>query len=297
MPAWPTKQRDIHNHHMDSTRWDDFPFRDDDIIIGTWAKSGTTWMQQIIGLLVTGGEFPELAFGASPWLDLRIIPKDEVFAQLQAQTHRRFIKTHLPVDALVFSPKAKYIYIGRDVRDVIWSMYNHHVNFTPQAYDMFNNTPGRVGPPLEPPGCDVVTYYHRFLDEDVPWFWPFWPNVQSWWDIRNLPNVLLVHFNNLRADTQGEIARIAKFLDIQVDPATWPKLLHYCSLDYMKQQAAKSEMMDAVFHGGGATFINKGTNGRWKDVLSPEEVRKADLSAAQHLSPDCAHWLKTGELP
>ncbi len=31
-------------------------------------------------------------------------------------------KTHLPVDALVFSPEAKYLYIGRDGRDVIWSM-------------------------------------------------------------------------------------------------------------------------------------------------------------------------------
>ena len=167
MPVWPAKQRDIHNHHMDSTRWNGFPFRDDDIIIGTWAKSGTTWMQQIVGLLVTGGEFPELAFGASPWLDLRIRPLDEVQAQLQAQQHRRFIKTHLPVDALVFSPKARYIYIGRDVRDVIWSMYHHHVNFTPQAYEMFNSIPGRVGPPLVPPDCDVVTYYHRFMDEDI----------------------------------------------------------------------------------------------------------------------------------
>ena len=47
---------------------------------------------------------------------------------VEAQTHRRFLKTHLPVDALVFSEKAKYIYIGRDGRDVVWSLYNHHAN-------------------------------------------------------------------------------------------------------------------------------------------------------------------------
>ena len=293
--AWPQKQRDIHNHHMDSTRWDDFRFRDDDIVIGTWAKSGTTWMQQIVGLLVTGGAMHDLAFGASPWLDLRVMPKEEVFAQLEAQTHRRFIKTHLPVDALVFSPKAKYLYIGRDVRDVIWSMYHHHINFTPAAYAMFNETPGRVGPPLLPPDCDIVSYYHQFLDHDVPWFWPFWPNVQSWWNIRHLPNVRLVHFNNLRANPQAEIASIADFLGIDVAADKWTDILHYSSLDYMKQQAAKLEMMDAVFQGGGATFINKGTNGRWRDVLSDAEVCKADEVAARNLTPDCAHWLKTGE--
>ena len=131
--SWPQKQRDIHNHHMDSTRWNQFRFRDDDIVIGTWAKSGTTWMQQIVGLLVSGGTMTDLAFGTSPWLDLRVMPAAEMHEQLEAQTQRRYVKTHLPVDALVFSPKAKYLYVGRDVRDVIWSMYNHHLNFTPQA--------------------------------------------------------------------------------------------------------------------------------------------------------------------
>lgn len=297
MPAWPKKIREIHNHHMDSTRWDDFRFRDDDIVIGTWAKSGTTWMQQIVGQLISKGYDTDFAFMVSPWVDLRVAPKDAIFKQLEAQQHRRFIKTHLPVDALVFSPKAKYIYIARDTRDVIWSMHHHHVNFTPQAYEMFNTTPGRVGPPLLPPNPDIRAYYHEFLDTDAGMFWPFWSNVQSWWDIRRLPNVLLVHFNNLRANTRGEISRIADFIGTSVDEAAWPRILKHCSLDYMKQQAAKIEMMDMVFKGGGSTFVNKGTNGRWREVLSPAEVQKADDIAGRNLTPDCAHWLKMGELP
>ncbi len=55
----------------------------------------------------------------SPWLDLRVPPKDVRLQAVEAQTHRRFLKTHLPVDALVFSPRAQYIYIGRDGRDVV----------------------------------------------------------------------------------------------------------------------------------------------------------------------------------
>lgn len=55
------------------------------------------------------------------------------------------------MDALVFSPKAKYVYIGRDGRDVVWSLYSHHANANDTWYRALNDTPGRVGPPIERP--------------------------------------------------------------------------------------------------------------------------------------------------
>ncbi len=149
--AWPRKTREMHNHHMDSTVWNDFRFRPDDIVIATYAKSGTTWVQQIVGQLVFGGregvDVPEL----SPWVDLRVPPKEMKLAGLEAQENRRFVKTHLPVDALVFSPEARYLYIGRDGRDVVWSLYNHHVCANEHWYQALNDTPGRVGPPIPKP--------------------------------------------------------------------------------------------------------------------------------------------------
>ena len=120
--AWPVKTRELQNNHMDSTFWNDFVFRDDDIIIGTWAKAGTTWVQQILSQLIFNGEEGLPVADMSPWIDLRIPPKEVKMPEVEAQTHRRFIKTHLPVDALIFSPKAKYIYIARDGRDVVWSL-------------------------------------------------------------------------------------------------------------------------------------------------------------------------------
>lgn len=161
--SWPRKTREFHNHHFDSTIWNDFQFRDDDIVIATWGKSGTTWMQQIIAQMMLGPN-PDLEVAEmSPWLDLRIPPKAVKLPHVEAQTHRRFLKTHLPADALVFCPRAKYLYIGRDGRDVVWSMYNHHVTANEQWYEVLNNTPGRVGPPIEPPPDDIRQYWSEWL--------------------------------------------------------------------------------------------------------------------------------------
>jgi aryl sulfotransferase len=178
---WPKKQRELHNHHFDSTIWNDFEFRDDDIVIGTYAKSGTTWTQQIVGQLLFNGAEDVSVAELSPWLDLRVPPKEVKLAAVEAQTHRRFVKTHLPVDALVMSPQAKYIYIGRDGRDVIFSLYNHHANATEDWYRAINDSPGRVGPPVPRAPDDIRQYYREWLKGDGYPFWPFFAHVKSWW--------------------------------------------------------------------------------------------------------------------
>lgn len=294
--VWPQKTREMHNHHFDSTVWNDFKFRDDDIIIATYAKAGTTWMQQIIAqLLFNGAEGLEVA-EMSPWLDLRVPPKHVKMPAVEAQQHRRFMKTHLPVDALVFSPKAKYIYIARDGRDILWSMYNHHSTANEKWYGALNDTPGRVGPPIERPVESIKQYYHEWLDKDGHPFWPFWENVRSWWEIRDLPNVLLVHFANLKRDMPGEIRRIAEFLEIPVDESKWGDILVHCSFDYMKAHATASVPLGGIFWDGGAqSFIHKGVNGRWRDVLSKEESEKYERMAREELGEAAAHWLATGE--
>jgi aryl sulfotransferase len=295
-PAWPVKTREFLNHHFDSTAWNSFPFRDDDIIISTYAKSGTTWVQQIVSQLIFDGEAGLEVAEMSPWVDLRVPPKEVKLPAIEAQTHRRFLKTHLPVDALVFSPKAKYLFIGRDGRDVVWSMYNHHASANQTWYDMLNNTPGRIGPPIERPVSDVHRYFREWLEGDgYPW-WSFWENVRSWWEIRRLPNVLMVHFADLKRDMPAEIRRIAAFLDIAINEASWPLILEHCSFEYMKANATKSVPLGGLFWDGGAqTFIHQGTNGRWRDTLTPDDIRRYEATAIERLGPECAHWLATGE--
>jgi aryl sulfotransferase len=292
----PTKTRELHNHHFDSTAWNDLRFRDDDIVIATYAKAGTTWTQQIVAQLLFGGD-PDLAVAEmSPWIDLRVPPKAVKLPLVEAQTHRRFLKTHLPVDALRFSPAAKYLYIGRDGRDVVWSLYNHHANANQSWYDALNDTPGRVGPPIERPPTDVRRYWHDWMDRDGHPFWPFWENVRSWWAIRDLPNVRLVHFADLKRDLPGQMRRIAAFLEIPIDESRWDAIVEHCSFEWMKRNAIKTVPLGGAFWDAGAqVFINKGVNGRWRDVLTAVESAEYEARAAAELGAECAAWLAAGD--
>ncbi|MFZ3033741.1 MAG: sulfotransferase domain-containing protein [Parvibaculum sp.] len=293
---WPQKSREMHSNHFDSTIWNEFAFRPDDIVIATYAKSGTTWMQQIISQLIFNGATDLQVAEMSPWLDLRVPPKEVKLGELESQTHRRFIKTHLPVDALVFSPDVKYLYIGRDGRDVVWSLYNHHVNANGLWYEALNDTPGLVGPPMPRPTDSILQYFDDWLEKDGYPFWPFWENIRSWWAIRELPNVHFVHFAQLKKDMPGEIRKMAAFLGIAIDESAWAEILEHCSFDYMKKNASATVPLGGAFWEGGAqTFVNKGTNGRWQGVLSEKAIEAYEKKALNELGADCARWLATGE--
>lgn len=294
--AWPQKTRELHNHHFDSTIWNDLQFRDDDIVIATYAKSGTTWLQQIVSQLLFNGQEGLPVAEMSPWLDLRVPPKAIKLPEVEAQKHRRFLKTHLPVDALVFSRNAKYIYIGRDGRDVVWSMYNHHANANATWYEALNETPGRIGPPIEPPPDSIIEYFRDWLKNNGHPFWPFWENIRSWWQIRELPNVKLVHFTDLKSDMPGEMRQIADFLDIPMQEENWDDIVHHCTFDYMKANATPSVPLGGAFWDGGAeTFVHKGTNGRWRDLLPKAECSAYEQQAVEELGSDCARWLAFGK--
>ncbi len=292
---WPEKTRELHSHHFDSTIWNDIAFRDDDVVIATYAKSGTTWMQQIVAQLLFDADPGVAVAEMSPWVDLRVPPKAVKLPLLEAQTHRRFMKTHLPVDALRFAPQAKYLYVGRDGRDVVWSMYNHHVNANQSWYDALNDTPGRVGPPIGPPPADIRQYWREWFDRDGHPFWPFWENVRSWWAIRDLPNVKFVHFADLKKDMAGEIRGIADFLGIDIDEARWDDILTHCSFEWMKKNATKTVPLGGAFWDAGAeVFINKGVNGRWTESLTPAEAAAYEERSRAELGDACARWLAVG---
>jgi aryl sulfotransferase len=293
--AWPTKQRELTKWVIDSRAWNDFVMRDDDIVICTWSKSGTTWTQQIVGQLIFSGK-PGLYHGPdrSPWPDFRLRPGQTVIAD--AQTHRRFLKTHLAIDALPYSRTAKYIYIGRDGRDVFWSWYNHWSSFKPEVLARISGFyPDQ--PPVTYPREDMRLAFLEWLDTDAHPSWPFWSHVQGWFDARRCPNLRLLHFANLKADLEGEVRKLAGFLEIEVPEHAWPDIIKHSSFDYVRSLATADPEQAPFLRGGGSTFINKGTNGRWRDVLTADDIVRYEAEAAKNLTPDAARWLATGELP
>jgi aryl sulfotransferase len=279
------------NFIMDSTHWDDFVFRDGDIIIATYAKSGTTWMQQIVSQLVfDGAEGIEVA-ALSPWYDFRL-QGAETFDRIKAQTHRRFLKTHLPASAMPISSQAKYIYIGRDGRDTAWSFFNHQSNFSAERLRAINDGPGRVGPAMERGADNVHQFYREWMAKDGYPAWSFWQNVRGWWALRDLPNVKLVNFGALKADLAGEVRSIADFLGSVPTESTLAKIVEHCSFDYMRQHGAEIVPGNGIsWQGGTDTFLNKGTNGRWREVLSAQEISDYEAKALAELGPECAAWL------
>ena len=159
-----------------------------------------------------------------------------------------------------------------------------------------NETPGLVGPPIGPPPSSVRQYFLDWMDRDGHPFWPFWENVASWWAIRDLPNVMLLHFNELKADMPAQIRRIARFLEIPIDETRFPLIVEHCSFDYMKRNGQKSVPAGGIFWDGGASsFIHKGVNGRWRDVLTADDCARYEQTAREHLGEACARWLATGE--
>jgi aryl sulfotransferase len=97
MPQAPQKTRELMNHHMDSTIWNQFAFRPDDIIVATYAKSGTTWIQQIVGQLVFQGDPAVPVHAISPWVDLRVPPAPQKLEMLEAQAHRHTGASSRPI--------------------------------------------------------------------------------------------------------------------------------------------------------------------------------------------------------
>lgn len=288
---------------VDSDRWNDFKVRDDDIVITTSYKAGTTWMQGICSALVFQAPQPPVPQDElSPWLDANFGPIDEVLGMLEGLQNRRYIKTHLPLDGIKFFDEIKYIFVGRDGKDVWMSMWNHWHNMSPEVIDGLNNAPGRQGPPLVHPVDNMGPAFDEWLTRGTfDWEnngYPFWSHLyhaKSWWDYRHLPNILFVHFEDLLQDTDTEMRRISEYLDIPVNEEIWPSLLQGISFNSMKSNAAT--MAPGGTQGiwkDTSNFFHKGTNKRWQGVLTEEQVAAYDALARRELGEELAQWLEFG---
>ena len=275
---------------FDNRRWDGFTHRPDDIFVCTPPKCGTTWMQTIVAsLLWPAGRAPAPVMVLSPWLEAEFNDWNEIRARLDAQTHRRFIKTHTPADGIPFFPDARYVFVGRDGRDAFMSVCHHYEAFRSDVRDSLNARALADGvPPMPEWNGDFHGFFRVWLEQAA-----LLHHVATFWARRKDPNLLFVHYADLKADLAGEMRRIAAFLELDPPESLWPAVVDRCTFDAMR---ARSDEIGSFwnFEGGAKSFLFKGTNGRWRDVLDPSEVAAYGRRAAEILPPDAAEWLERG---
>ncbi len=304
----PTRR--YHTAIMNSRHWDGFEMRPDDIVIATYPKCGTTWTQRIVDLLVFQNTDTRPIMDTSVWLDSRIFaPHEENLVTLGDQDHRRFIKSHLPLDSLPIYEGVKYVHVARDGRDAFLSWHNHVRGFTPETrmkvgmIAMTDPELPKMGPPPETPEDPQLMYQGWIAQaEAAPQVGPgqelsYFDFEMTYWRERHRKNLLMVHYADMKADLEGEMRRISEFLEIDTPPAVLRELAAAAQFEAMKAQGpALLPHIGEHFDKGSERFLNRGVNGRWRDVLNADDLARYAAVVKRKLSPACAEWLEKGRL-
>jgi hypothetical protein len=291
----------------DSARWDGFAIRPGDIVISTPSKCGTTWTQMLCALLIFGGPtFPAPLEKMSPWLDMCTRPLAEVTTDLAAQTHRRFIKTHTPLDGLPLHPDVTYLVVGRDPRDVAIS-FEHHVanvdfeHFLQLRAAAIGNADLAEFPEDPAPSEDPAERFRIFVTDDAPGgggpptLASMLQHLDTAWQRRGDPNVFLFHYADLKADLAGELLRLAGVLGIASSPDRARELAAEASLARMRERAA--EVAPTASQGTWKdvrAFFRSGGTGEWRERVSASDLAAYEARVAQLVSPELAAWVHGG---
>lgn len=292
----------------DNARWEGFAFRPGDIVISAPSKSGTTWTQLLCALVVFDGpNLPAPLSDVSPWLDMKTAPIDDVRADLERQTHRRFIKTHTPVDGLPSDDRVTYLCIGRDPRDAAVSMVHHQQNMDRARLHELLAAAGHpserpVPPPVPAPtGDDLRDRLRLWMDqqsgpgEAAETLEAILRHLDLAWRVRDRSNVALFHFGDYLANLPGELARLAEVLDLSVPERRIEELAAEASIDRARGRAAEV----APYGTQGlwrdpARFFRSGGSGEWRSVFTADDDRHYRERVAQLVDPELAEWAHHG---
>ena len=276
----------------DTNRWDLFQARENDIFVCTPPKCGTTWTQAICAFLILDTNRLEGNLGEiSPWIDNKRMPIDVRLGILEAQTHRRFIKTHTPLDGIPYFENSVYLMVYRDPRDAYFSLRNHRFNmFDPPNFD----SPQLAANPRDGFRAWLQAPFEPGTGEQGS-LEAFVYHFQSFWQFRHLPNFHFFHYSDMKKDLSAAIQRIADILQIPISTKRLEELCQAASFAEMKKNAS------SFLPGSGVpvfkneeSFFSSGKNKQWEDVLTPEDIQDYNRRINQLLSPAEAAWLENG---
>jgi hypothetical protein len=280
----------------DSARWAGFRFREGDIVISTRSKSGTTWMQMICALLIfQRPDLPAPLGRLSPWLDWLIAPRDEVYARLDAQRHRRFIKTHTPLDGIPLDARATYVVTARHPLDMAVSLYHHSANIDRA---MLRRLTGQPEPAAEPaPRPSPREWVLRWIGavvaprDELDSLPGVMLHLTDAWARRAWRGVVLVHYDDLSADLEGEMRRLAALLGIAVPERTWPALVAAATFGRMRARADLLVPAPPGILVDNAAFFRRGSSGSGRELLTGGELARYHAYTAQMAPAELLSWL------
>lgn len=301
-----TLPRHIHSYKTpiyESDRWGDFSHRAGDILVCTPPKCGTTWTQMICALLVhQTPELPEPLTRLSRWIERVTQPIEEVNAELSAQPFRRVLKSHTPLDGLPYFDDVSYVICGRDPRDAFLSMMDHLHNLSD---DSVADARRRMGMP-EGSGFPFPTDPNALFPiwmttPEQPWTedgLPFGSSThffKTYWAHRRLPNVLFLHYADMKANLGDEMRRLSAFLGISVNEAVWPELVEAASFASMRGNAdADAPGAHLGEWRSNTDFFRRSRLGQWREALSAENQDLYESLSRQRMDPAMKRWLEGG---
>jgi hypothetical protein len=282
-PARPAGDRVMYRSLMsDNLRWDALELREGDIVISAPSKCGMTWTQRLVSLLVFDGpDLPGPMSKVSPWLDQTIRPIEEVVATLDAQDHRRFIKTHTPLDGLVLDDRVTYIGVGRDPRDAAVSMLFQQDNMNPDRKQALYQAAMPAHEGSDSPDADVERdlnpreMIQEWMErpvmppEGIGSLATIFNHFGSVWDRRHQPNVAMFHYADYQADLAGELDRLGRVLGFDLGHDRAEELAGYANLDAMRARA--SELAPNTTDGfwrSDERFFRAGGHGEWREIFT-----------------------------
>jgi hypothetical protein len=281
----------------DSALWADFRFRPGDVVISPPAKCGTTWMQMLCALLIFDtAEFHRPLTEISPWLDAVTYDTAATMAELEAQRHRRFIKTHTPFDGLPFDPDVTYLCVGRDPRDAMLSFEHAVTNIHPDAIAAGGLDLDAGEPSAEDPLERIWQWADAEFTNESTSFGATLANlvhhVDTFWARRAEPQVALFHYADLKADLPGQLRRLAAVLSIDTGQERIDELAAAATFERMRHRADElAPCTDAKLWRDNRAFFRSGTSGQWRELLDDAALERYLKRVAELASPEVADWL------
>lgn len=275
----------------DSARWGSFRHRPGDVVICTPPKSGTTWAQAIVAMLLAGHDGVDLVNGTtSPWLDHTIRPIDQVIAELDAQTTRRCIKTHTPLDGLPLGDGVHYITVYRHPIDVHFSMRKFISNAIESKLKAYY-------------GEDESADFQRFLDGGLDGGDLNMPSLSTIVQHYELSiaskreDVLVLHYADMLQNPEKAVLQIDTHIGTLHPPEIIAAVLAATSFDSMKTNAHRF----APNAGKGvwkddAAFFDTASSRKWAGRLNDQDMKAYDRKMTQLLSPEARRWLEEGSM-